>query len=115
MPEIMPIMLELCLMLLVTYYAKNYAGIIDSSLIISLLFLLSSATTRELLTLKVLGLLHRQLYYYYQSISVVRFCLLSLEATPHIPHKGHECVQWEAIECLPVIINLVYSSLVCYP
>ena len=33
MPEIMPIMLELCLMLLLTYYAKNYAGIIDSSLL----------------------------------------------------------------------------------
>ena len=29
----MPIMLALCLMLLHTYYAKNYAGIIDSGLI----------------------------------------------------------------------------------
>ena len=28
----MPIMLALCLMLLHTYYAKNYAGIIDSGL-----------------------------------------------------------------------------------
>ena len=28
--KIMPIMLALCLMLLHTYYAKNYAGIIDS-------------------------------------------------------------------------------------
>ena len=30
--KIMPIMLALCLMLLHTYYAKNYAGIIDSGL-----------------------------------------------------------------------------------
>ena len=29
----MPIMLALCLMLLHTYYAKNYAGIIDLGLI----------------------------------------------------------------------------------
>jgi len=34
MPEIMLVMLALCLMLLVTYYAKNYAGIIYSSLTI---------------------------------------------------------------------------------
>ena len=32
-PKMMPIMLALCLMLLLTYYAKNYAGIIDSSLV----------------------------------------------------------------------------------
>ena len=31
----MPIMLALCLMLLHTYYAKNYAGIIDSGLFVS--------------------------------------------------------------------------------
>ena len=30
--KIMPIMLALCLMLLHTYYAKNYASIIDSGL-----------------------------------------------------------------------------------
>ena len=30
--KIMPIMLALCLMLLHIYYAKNYAGIIDSGL-----------------------------------------------------------------------------------
>ena len=29
MPEIMPTMLTLCLMLLLNYYAKNYVGIID--------------------------------------------------------------------------------------
>ena len=33
--KIMPIMLALCLMLLHTYYAKNYAGIIDSGLVTS--------------------------------------------------------------------------------
>ena len=32
--KIVPIMLVLCLMLLDTYYAKNYAGIIDSGLYI---------------------------------------------------------------------------------
>ena len=31
--KIMPIMLALCLMLLRTYYAKNYASIIDSGLV----------------------------------------------------------------------------------
>ena len=34
----MPIMLALCLMLLHTYYAKNYAGIIDSGLTIMHLY-----------------------------------------------------------------------------
>ena len=32
----MPVMLALCLMLLHTYYAKNYAGIIDSGLAIAI-------------------------------------------------------------------------------
>ena len=32
--KIFPIMLALCLMLLVTYYAQNYAGIIGWSLLI---------------------------------------------------------------------------------
>ena len=32
--QALPIMLALCLMLLATYYAQNYAGIIDWSLVI---------------------------------------------------------------------------------
>ena len=31
--KILPIMLALCLMLLLSYYAQNYAGIIGSSLL----------------------------------------------------------------------------------
>ena len=35
---ILPIMLSLCLMLLLTYYAQNYAGIIGASLLCNEMF-----------------------------------------------------------------------------
>ena len=70
--KILPIMLALCSMLLYTYYAQNYAGIIGGSLgltVVSIIFyIISTWLTAKVCLIHMVHITFRQLHTYVATI-----------------------------------------------